>query len=62
MQELAVPEEDAEARLLDDGHGSMEQKKWIMKAVRSPGSLGVRNWIREAWTNFLDLLKVCEVM
>jgi hypothetical protein len=44
---------------MDDG-SSVEEKKWIMKAVKScagkPGSL--RRWAKNAWTDFVDLLKV----
>jgi len=57
MQELSVSEDASEERYLDD-HGSIEKKKWIMKAVRKPGSLGIRKWLYERWTDFLDLLKV----
>jgi N-terminal domain with HPIH motif len=60
MQELPVSDKDAETRHLEDE--SVEQKKWIMKAVRSPGSLGVRNWIRETLSDFLDLLKVGQAL
>ena len=58
MQELSVSEDESEERYLDH-NGSSEKKKWIMKAVRKPGSLGVRKWIYEMWTDFLDVLKVC---
>src|SRR6202012_3778058 len=51
IQELAVSEDESEERYLDH-NGSSEKKKWIMKAVRKPGSLGVRKWIYEMWTDF----------
>jgi len=36
-----------------------EDKKWIMKAVRTGnGSRSVRTWASNAWTSFVDLLKV----
>jgi hydroxymethylglutaryl-CoA reductase (NADPH) len=33
---------------------------WIMKAVKNGSSStgGLRNWASNAWTDFLDLLKV----
>jgi hydroxymethylglutaryl-CoA reductase (NADPH) len=58
MQEIPAPAEASES------HGSAaagdhEEKKWIMKAARSgSGAGGVRNWARESWTSFMDLLKV----
>jgi hypothetical protein len=58
VQELPVAEDVSEERYLDD-NGSSEKKKWIMKAVRKPGSLGIRKRAYEMWTDFLDLLKVC---
>jgi hydroxymethylglutaryl-CoA reductase (NADPH) len=57
MQELPVAEAVSEERYLDH-NGSSEKKKWIMKAVRNPGSLGIRKRAYEMWTDFLDLLKV----
>lgn len=59
MQELPVSEEHAEERYLSDDD-SFEKKKWIMKAVRKPGSLGIRRRLHEMWTDFLDLLKNAE--
>ena len=56
MQEIAAGVEDSSAR---DSEGKQEEKKWIMKAAKSGNSpTGVRNWIRESWTSFVDLLKV----
>lgn len=43
----------------------LEQKKWIMKAARTPvpGSrTALRLWLTEAWTSFVDLLKVCTIL
>jgi hydroxymethylglutaryl-CoA reductase (NADPH) len=57
MQELSVSEDASEERYLDH-NGSSEKKKWIMKAVRKPGSLGIRKYFYEMWTDFLDVLKV----
>lgn len=33
---------------------------WIMKAVKNVanGHGGLRNWARNAWTDFVDILKV----
>lgn len=56
VREIPLP--TAETEDLDD---APEQKKWIMKAAKpsSNSSIGVRSWITNAWTSFLDLLKVC---
>lgn len=37
-----------------------EQKLWIMRAAKAPGSGSVRRWISNAWTGFVDLLKNAE--
>jgi hydroxymethylglutaryl-CoA reductase (NADPH) len=58
IQELPVSEDAAERPYLDDKANSSEKKKWIMKAVRSPGPSGVRSWLFDRWSGFLDLLKV----
>jgi hypothetical protein len=57
MQEVPVAEDDVEERYVEED-GMSEQKKWIMKAVRKPGSLGIRKRVYEMWTDFLDLLTV----
>lgn len=39
-----------------------EEKRWIMKAAKGAGSGSqgsFRKWARNAWTEFVDLLKVC---
>jgi hydroxymethylglutaryl-CoA reductase (NADPH) len=44
----------------DDG-GELEEKKWIMKAARGDvrGSRATwSRWMRNAWAEFVDLLKV----
>ncbi|WEW58975.1 3-hydroxy-3-methylglutaryl-coenzyme A (HMG-CoA) reductase isozyme [Emydomyces testavorans] len=44
---------------------AIEQKKWIMKAARSPVSgsrTAVRLWLTESWTSFVDLLKHAETI
>jgi hydroxymethylglutaryl-CoA reductase (NADPH) len=58
MQEMSAPKGVTEVQ---GSHelGTREHKKWIMKAAKSataPG--GVRNWARESWISFVDLLKV----
>jgi hydroxymethylglutaryl-CoA reductase (NADPH) len=58
FQELPVSEAATESRYNEDD-GSSEDKKWIMKAVKSPGSAGIWNWIGETISEFVDLLKVC---
>lgn len=58
MQEIAAPEEASESHGSDE-EGTKEEKKWIMKAAKSgTSSGGVRNWARESWTSFVDLLQV----
>jgi hydroxymethylglutaryl-CoA reductase (NADPH) len=58
MQEISAPEDASESHGSDE-EGTHEEKKWIMKAVKSGNSLGgVRNWARGSWTSFVDLLQV----
>jgi hydroxymethylglutaryl-CoA reductase (NADPH) len=55
MREISTPEAELQGAS-PDAH---EEKKWIMKAAKSgtsPG--GIRNWMRDSWTSFVDLLKV----
>lgn len=61
MQELPAPAGASEAQKADDG--TVEEKKWIMKAVKSASSSpsDLRQWVIESWTSFLDLLKVSVV-
>jgi hydroxymethylglutaryl-CoA reductase (NADPH) len=41
-----------------DQEGTREEKKWMMRASRSINtSGGIKNWIDESWTSFVDLLK-----
>ena len=56
-QEIPVSKAASQARYSDDG-SQREEKKWIMKAVRSNGTFGLRRWARNAWIDFVDLLKV----
>lgn len=56
-QEIPVSKAASEARYSVDG-SEREEKKWIMKAVRSSGAFGVRRWAYNAWVDFVDLLKV----
>ena len=57
MQEMSPPEDASELR--GSKEGAQEKKKWIMKAAKSPNTPGgIRNWARESWTSFVDLLKV----
>jgi hydroxymethylglutaryl-CoA reductase (NADPH) len=58
-QEIPIAKAASQARYTDDG-SPVEEKKWIMKAVKSSGdSSSIRRWARNAWTDFVDLLKVC---
>ena len=59
MQEIAAPADVAHAHG-SDKEGTREEKKWMMRASKNGNaSGGVRNWINESWTSFVDLLKVC---
>lgn len=61
-KEIPVSKDASQVRYLDDGT-SEEEKKWIMKAAKSSAgaSNGIGRWVQNAWTDFLDLLKVCEM-
>jgi hydroxymethylglutaryl-CoA reductase (NADPH) len=58
MQEISAPKDASESHG-SKAEGTHEEKKWIMKAAKSgtaPG--GIRNWVLDSWTSFVDLLKV----
>ena len=58
MQEMPAPADVADAHG-SDNEGTREEKKWMMRASKNgsaPG--GVRNWVNDSWTSFVDLLKV----
>jgi hydroxymethylglutaryl-CoA reductase (NADPH) len=58
MQEISAPEDASESHG-SKAEGTHEETKWIMKAAKSgtaPG--GIRNWVLDSWTSFVDLLKV----
>ncbi|KAF2662034.1 hypothetical protein K491DRAFT_337974 [Lophiostoma macrostomum CBS 122681] len=55
MQEIAAGTDETGTR---EAEGAREEKKWIMKAAKSGNApTGIRNWVRESWTSFVDLLK-----
>jgi hydroxymethylglutaryl-CoA reductase (NADPH) len=57
MQEISAPE-DASQFQGSDKEGTREEKKWLMRASKNGNApSGVRNWIIESWTSFVDLLK-----
>jgi len=58
-QEIPVTADISQSRSLEDG-SSREEKMWIMKAVKNGanGSGGLQSWARNAWTDFVDLIKV----
>jgi hydroxymethylglutaryl-CoA reductase (NADPH) len=61
MQEISAPETAVDSQG-SEKEGTREDKKWLMRASKnaiSPG--GVRNWIQDSWTSFVDLLKVCGI-
>lgn len=58
MQEISAPAGASESHGSPEA-GNHEEKKWIMKAAKNGNTpSGVRNWARESWTSFNDLLKV----
>lgn len=58
MQEIPAPADVADAHG-SDKEGTREEKKWMMRASKNGNaSGGVRNWINDSWTSFVDLLKV----
>lgn len=58
MHEISAPADVADAQG-SDKEGTREVKKWMMRASRNASAAGgVRNWIEESWTSFVDLLKV----
>jgi hydroxymethylglutaryl-CoA reductase (NADPH) len=59
FQELPVSGDASETRY-DEQEGSNEEKKWIMRAVKHPGSASIVGWISESWSEFLDLIKNAE--
>lgn len=58
-KEIPVSKDASQVRYLNDGTFE-EEKKWIMKAAKNAAraSGGVSLWLRNAWIDFLDLLKV----
>ncbi len=62
VQEIPKAGEMAEGKNAEAAH---EEKKWIMKAAKAHGhgSDGpFRSWAANAWTEFLDLIKVCVIL
>jgi hydroxymethylglutaryl-CoA reductase (NADPH) len=61
MQEISAPEDATESHGSQQ-EGTDEEKKWIMKAARGGNApSGIRSWVQESWTSFVDLLKVCRL-
>jgi hydroxymethylglutaryl-CoA reductase (NADPH) len=62
MKEISAPEDATESQG-SDKEGTREEKKWMMRASKhgnSPG--GIRNWVQDSWTSFVDLLKVRQLL
>lgn len=58
MREISAPADVADAQG-SDKEGTREEKKWMMRASKNgSASSGLRSWINESWTSFVDLLKV----
>ena len=52
VQEIPDPSADED---------EVEQKKWIMRAARGPAEgsgSAIRLWMTDAWSSFVDLIKV----
>ncbi|KAL1651049.1 3-hydroxy-3-methylglutaryl-coenzyme A (HMG-CoA) reductase isozyme [Didymella pomorum] len=57
MHEISAPADVADAHG-SDKEGTREEKKWMMRASKNgSASGGVRNWVNDSWTSFVDLLK-----
>lgn len=57
MREISAPADVADAHG-SDKEGTREEKKWMMRASKNANaSGGVRAWINDSWTSFVDLLK-----
>lgn len=54
-----IPSEDAEE--IETSHGR-EKKTWIMKAAKVNTRSTIIQWAKNAWTEFLDLLKNAETL
>jgi hydroxymethylglutaryl-CoA reductase (NADPH) len=53
--------EAQEIEALTTSEDGAEQKKWIMKAARNSGKgsrRAVQVWLTDAWSSFVDLIKV----
>lgn len=62
-QEIPAADEDVNGRHVPED-GSLEERKWIMQAVKSSVGKGGNfvGWWRDAWTAFLDLVKVSSMV
>ncbi|KAF7450610.1 3-hydroxy-3-methylglutaryl coenzyme A reductase [Pyrenophora tritici-repentis] len=57
MQEISAPADVTQAQGSEQ-EGTREEKKWMMRASKNGNArTGVRNWVVESWTSFVDLLK-----
>lgn len=54
-----IPNEDAE--VTETGHGK-EKKMWIMKAAKVTTRNTIAQWAKNAWSEFIDLLKNAETL
>ena len=58
MREIPAPEDVTQTQS-DKQEGAREEKKWMMRASKNGSApSGIRNWVIESWTSFVDLLKV----
>jgi hydroxymethylglutaryl-CoA reductase (NADPH) len=58
VQEIAVSSTRSSAKRANNKHS--EEERWIMKAAKSnsAGRRHLHTWASDAWTSFVDLLKV----
>jgi hydroxymethylglutaryl-CoA reductase (NADPH) len=57
MQEIAPPATAQQPRG-KESEGHKETRMWIMKAVKNANGKGLIDWVKDSWTEFVDLLKV----
>lgn len=56
-----IPGDVASEETRDTEHGR-EKKMWIMKAAKAQTRSSIARWVRNAWVDFIDLLKNAETL
>lgn len=62
LPNVATLPTDEKARHGFEAEPVKEQKKWIMKAAKVTTRGGLRAWVYNAWTEFVDLIKSAETL